>query len=109
MAYDEDLAERVRHVLGSLTPCTEKKMFGGLAYMVRGNMAAGIVKHDLMVRVGPEKYELALSQPFTRPMEFTGRVMKGMVFVAPEGVDDLEDLRRWVKMGVDFCLTLPAK
>ena len=109
MAYDEDLAERVRQVMAGLTPFTEKKMFGGLAFMVRGNMAGGIVKQDLMVRVGPEAYDAALTRPFVRPMEFTGRAMKGMIFVSPEGVDDQQDLKRWVGLGVDFCSTLPPK
>ena len=109
MAYDEKLAERVRR---ALTPCeglSEKRMFGGIAFMLRGNMCCGIVRGQLMVRVGPERYDDALARPHARPMDFTGRAMKGMVYVTPEGCRTDEALKRWVEQGLNFAATLPAK
>ena len=109
MAYDEGLAERVRVLLEERTNVVEKKMFGGLSFMLRGNMSCGVLKEDLLVRVGPDGYSEALAQPHARPMEFTGRSMKGMVFVGPDGVESDEDLSDWVGRGVEFALSLPAK
>ena len=109
MAYDEGLAQRVREVLGDLPGLVEKKMFGGVGFMVRGNMACGVNKNDLIVRVGPEGYEEALSQPHAREFDLTGRAMTGWVAVAPEGYEDDEALKGWVQQGVDFALSLPAK
>ena len=109
MAYDEQLADRVRNVLGPRRGFIEQKMFGGLCFMVRGNMCCGIVKDDLMVRVGPDQYERLLAEPYARLMDFTGRAMKGFVFVGPEGYRSDEALAKWVKRGVDFALSLPAK
>jgi hypothetical protein len=105
--YDETLAARVRPLLG-LTPFTERKMFGGLAFLIGGNMACGIVRDALMVRTGPANYADALARPQARPMEFTGRPMRGMVFVDPPGLDD-EALTEWVRMGAEFAGSLPAK
>lgn len=107
MAYDEDLAERVRSVIG--TPFDERKMFGGLAFMLGGNMACGIVGDELMVRVGAEAYEDALSRPHAREMDFTGKAMKGMVYVAPTGLKNKRSLSAWVKRGVDHASSLPPK
>lgn len=109
MAYDEGLAQRVREVLGDLPGLVEKKMFGGVGFMVQGNMACGVNKNDLIVRVGPEGYEEALSQPHAREFDLTGRAMTGWVTVAPEGYEDDETLKGWVQQGVDFALSLPAK
>jgi TfoX/Sxy family transcriptional regulator of competence genes len=109
MAYDEDLAARVRRVLARRRGVTEKKMFGGLAFMVGGNMCCGIVRDELMVRVGPERYEEALTDAHVRPMDFTGRPMKGMIFVEAEGCRADKDLERWVGLGVDLARSLPAK
>ena len=109
MAYDEVLAERVRRALTGRAGLSERKMFGGIAFMLQGNMCCGIVRNDLMVRVGPERHEEALAQPHARPMDFTGRPMRGMVYVTPEGCRTDEALKRWVEQGLNFAATLPAK
>jgi len=109
MAYDEGLAERIRGVLADRQDVSEKKMFGGLAFMVRGHMSVGIVKDDLMVRVGPEAYENLVGERYARRMDFTGRPMKGFVYVASAGVETDADLERWVEHGVRYAVSLPAK
>lgn len=109
MAYDEGLAQRVREALDRLPALVEKKMFGGVGFMVRGNMACGVNKDDLIVRVGGDRYEEALSEPHVRPFDLTGRPMKGWVTIRPLGYETDSDLRRWVQKGVDFALSLPAK
>jgi len=107
MAYDEALAVRMRKALARRRGITEKKMFGGLAFMLRGNMCVGIVKSDLMVRVGPERFAACLEDPQARPMDFTGRPMRGYVYV--DGTVDDDDLKEWIDLGVAFAKTLPAK
>ena len=109
MAYNEDLANRVRQVLGDLPGLEEKKMFGGVGYLVMGNMACGVNKDDLIVRVGPDKYEEYVALPHARPFDFTGRPMKGWLMIAPAGYKAEADLETWVQLGVDFALTLPPK
>jgi len=106
--YNEALADRVRLVLASWEPFSERKMFGGLAFLIGGNMACGITGDDLMVRTGPKQYESALAKPHVRPMEFTGRPMRGMVWVGPEGQAE-GDLERWVALGREFAAALPPK
>ena len=85
MAYDEGLAQRLREAYEPVARVAEKRMFGGLAFMVNGHMSCGVNDETLMVRVGPELYEEALRRPYSREMDFTGRAMKGFVFVSPEG------------------------
>ncbi len=109
MPYDEKLVERVRGVLAGKRGVAEKKMFGGLTFMIQGNMACGVENDRLMVRVGPDAQDDALSQPYARPMDFTGRPMKGFVYVTLAGVEKDRDLAAWVQRGVDFALSLPAK
>jgi TfoX/Sxy family transcriptional regulator of competence genes len=109
MAYDEGLVERIREVLGDNPEITEKKMFGGVAFMVRGNMALGLMTDDLMVRVGTEQYQKALAMPHTRKMDLTGKPMKGFVIVELEGYEDDKALANWVKQSVDYAQSLPAK
>ena len=109
MAFDEGLAQRIRETLGDRPDVVEKKMFGGLAFMVRGNMSVGVTKHDLMVRTGPDKYQEALNLPHAREMDFTGKALKGFVYVGPEGCSDDEDLRRWVDLSMEFARSLPAR
>ena len=109
MAYDEGLAQRLREVFQYQAGVAEKKMFGGLAFMVRGHMCCGIVGKDLMVRVGADQHEDALSLPHARPMDFTGRPMKGFVFVESDGLDSNEHLKEWVHRGLRFVSTLPPK
>ena len=109
MAYDEKLADRVREVLKRRRGIEEKKMFGGLAFLVNGNMACGIVGEDLMVRVGADAHQAALKKPGARPMDFTGRPMKGMVYVAPSALRRSTTLEAWVKQGLTFARSLPPK
>ena len=108
MAYDETLAARVRDVLAGTEGVTERKMFGGLAFMVGGHMACGIVGDELMLRLGPARAERALARPHVRPMDFTGRPMTGMVFVGADGLR-YRALRTWVVQAVEFVGTLPPK
>jgi hypothetical protein len=93
VAFDEGLAERVRAELAEEPTVSERAMFGGLCFMVGGNMCAGILGSDLMVRVGPDAYDRSLGQPHAREMDFTGRTMRGMVFVGSEGTAEDDDLR----------------
>ncbi len=109
MTYDEGLAQRIREVLEDREDLSEKKMFGGLAFLLGGNMCVGVVKGELMLRVGPDRYEETLRQPHARKMDFTGRPMKGFVYVACDGFESDADLRRWVARGVRFAGSLPGK
>lgn len=109
MAYDETLAYRVREVLADRTDVTERKMFGGLAFMISGNMCVGLTDDALMARVGKERYDELLALPHARPMDFTGRPMGGFLFVDPAGIATDEGLRAWVERCLAFVLTLPAK
>lgn len=109
MAYDEALAERIRTVLADRDDVREQKMFGGIAFMVGERMAVGVIREDLMVRVGPEAHDEALERPHTRPMDFSGRPMRGMVYVAPAGVARDEDLARWVRDAAAHAAAQPPK
>lgn len=109
MAFDEALAERVREALVGRAEVSERRMFGGIAFMVAGNMAVGIVGDDLMVRLGPDDAERALAEPHVRPMDFTGRPMKNMVFVGTQVTASDEDLAAWVDAGADYASSLPPK
>lgn len=109
MAYDERLADRIRFVLKRRRGISEKKMFGGVAFLVQGNMCCGAVGNDLMVRVGPNAYERALTRRHVREMDFTGRPLRGMVYVGPRGVRTAEQLQSWVEQGLKFARSLPAK
>lgn len=107
MSYNEDLVEKVRELLAESDGLSEKQMFGGLAFMLNGNMACGVVGEELMVRVGPEAYQEALAERYTRPMDYTGRPLKGMVYVEEDAV--AENLDGWVNRGVEFAGSLPPK
>lgn len=109
MAYDEALARRVRKVVGDQRGITERKMFGGLAFMLRGNMFVGILEDRLMARVGPQNYERALLSPGASEMDYTGKPMRGYVFVDSIGVKSAADLKHWVGLCADFAAGLPAK
>ena len=109
MPYDEKLAQRIREVLAEDQAPVEKKMFGGVCWLLNGNMSVGVHKDDLIVRCGPDGYEKELGRAHARPFDITGRPMKGWVMVAPTGVKKKADLRKWVGKGVTFALTLPAK
>lgn len=110
MAYDQESADRVRKAFAEAgADPVEKKMFGGLAFMVDGHMSVGLLGDQLMVRVGRKAQEDALAQPHARPMDFTGRPMATMVYVDPAGFEDDGDLDRWIQRGLDFCGSLPPK
>jgi TfoX/Sxy family transcriptional regulator of competence genes len=109
MAFDETLADRVRDVLSPRTELTERRMFGGIAFMIGGNMAVGVIDDDLMVRLDPEEAEKALGEAHTRPMDFTGKPMKGMVYVDSASTETDENLVAWVEAGADFAASLPPK
>ena len=109
MAYDEGLAERIRLTVAERPAIIEKKMFGGLAFMLNDYMFCGVTNEELMARVGPDNYETSLSKPHVREMDFTGRSMKGYVFVAPEGVESDPELLYWVDLCAEFVMTLPPK
>ena len=108
MAYDENLAKRICATFGNI-PIIEKKMFGGIGYLLHGNMACGVLDDALIVRVGLEDYEAALKHPHTRVFDTTGRVMRGWVMVDPEGTSNNNDLSAWIEQGIEFALTLPPK
>src|SRR5258708_18739803 len=99
---------RVRKALAVREDVVEKKMFGGLCFMVNGAMCCGLTKSDFMVRVGPTQYDAALAEPHARPMDFTGRPLKGMVYVAPAGLRSAAALAKWVSRGVSFVSSSPA-
>ena len=109
MAIDENLAEQLRSVFQCKYKVTEKKMFGGLAFMINGHMCCGIVGKDLVVRTGPEGFDEALRRPHSRPMDFTGRPMKGFVYVAPAGYRSDTNLKSWTKLALEFVLRQPPK
>lgn len=109
MAFDESLADRVRDVLAPRAELTERRMFGGIAFMVGGNMAVGVLGGDLMVRLDPVDAGRALAEPHVRPMDFTGKPMKGMVFVGPDGTVANAELAAWVDAGADHAASLPPK
>jgi hypothetical protein len=109
MAYDEELAERVRELLGLHGEVSERRMFGGVGFLVAGNMACGVIGDDLIVRVGPDQAEQALRDPNAREFDFTGRPMKGWVYVTPAGTSADDDLEGWVEAGAGFASSLPEK
>lgn len=109
MAYDEQLVKRIRAALKGSRGAGERYMFGGVCFTIDGNMVCGVVRNELMVRVGPDNYEAALKQSHSRPMDFTGRPMKGYVFVAEQGVKRASSLKMWVEAGVAHVRTLPPK
>jgi len=109
MAYDETLASRVRALMIEEPGFTEKKMFGGICFLLNGNMACGLVNDDLIVRVGLESWDAALELPETRVFDLTGKVMRGWVQVGPAGTADDAGLADWVARGVAFARSLPPK
>jgi TfoX/Sxy family transcriptional regulator of competence genes len=109
MVYDEALAERVRNALLTVPQVDEKKMFGGITFMVSGQMCCGVLKNDLIVKVGAEGWDEIIAQPHVRPFDFSGRPMVGMVYVAPSGVASDEALHSWIARGVQFVQQNPKK
>lgn len=108
MAYDEELADRVREQLAPVAEPTEIKMFGGLAFMVNTHMACGVIGDELMVRVGADGQDAALAKG-AREMDFTGKTMGGFVIAGPDLIADDADLQQWVMCGVDYARSLPPK
>jgi hypothetical protein len=109
MPVDEALAVRVRAILEPRPDFSEKKMFGGLCFLLGGHMCCGVTGSELMIRVGPDAYEGSLALPHARVMDFTGRPLKGMVYVAEEGIASDAGLSEWVGRGVAFAGSLPPK
>lgn len=109
MAYDLGLADRIRVVLGHLGDFSERKMFGGLCFLVNGHMCCGIVKTDLMLRLTPETATAALREPHTRPMDFTGKPMKSMIYIDAAGIDSEPSLERWVRAAEQVAQALSSK
>lgn len=109
MSYDENLAHRVRLRLNRRPGFAEKKMFGGICFMLHGNMCGGVLREDLIVRVKLEKYDQAMKQPHTRAFDFTGKPMKGIVVVTPKGYRSEKAFKSWVALGAECARALPRK
>ncbi|MSO19713.1 MAG: TfoX family protein [Acidobacteria bacterium] len=109
MAFDPVLADLVRVAIGEHTQVVEMKMFGGIAFMLGGHMCCGIVKDRLMLRVSPHEYDAMLERPGVNPMEFTGRPMRGFVFVDAAETATVSTVRKWLKPSIAFASSLPAK
>jgi TfoX/Sxy family transcriptional regulator of competence genes len=109
MAFDEGLAQRLREELAGTGGVAEKRMFGGLAFLVDGNMCVGVIGDELIVRVGLDATEAALERPGSRLFDFSGRPMKGWITVGPDALEDDEALAGWVGSALAFVRTLPPK
>ncbi len=109
MAYDRGIAECVRDLLHDRVGFSERKMFGGVCFMLRGNMCCGVVDADLVLRLGNEGAAAALNEPHTRPMDFTGKALNSMIYLSPEGYQDEADLASWVQRASRFAESLPPK
>ena len=109
MAFDEHLAARVRRLVAARKGLSEKQMFGGLAFLLNGNMTCGIHHDELIVRIDPAATDSALSEPGARVFDITGRPMKGWLLVNPSAIKDETALAEWVRRGVDYAATLPKK
>ena len=109
MPYNEELAERVRKLLKRRKGYSERKMFGGVCFMINGNMCVGIWQGSLIVRLDRDSHERTLSEPYTRPMDLTGKVMRGWAIVDPEGIAEDDELKTWVRRAAAYAGSLPAK
>jgi TfoX/Sxy family transcriptional regulator of competence genes len=109
MTFSELTANQIRNAIQSTPGMTERHMFGGVAFMLEGNMCCGVIEDNLVVRVGPRAYDEALQEPHARPMDFTGRPLRGFVYVDPAGFANNASLRQWIERGVRFVQTLPPK
>ena len=105
MAYDEKLADRIRKTIGKNKNVAEKKMFGGLSFLLNGKMFCGVLKENLVLRISHDEYEDALKKPYVRPMDFTGRPMKGFLYVSRNGCKTEKQLSAWIDLCVDFVLS----
>ncbi|NIP39606.1 MAG: TfoX/Sxy family protein [Candidatus Dadabacteria bacterium] len=109
MAYNQNLTERIESVLSTKPGITQKKMFGGLCFLLNGNMLCGIRGDKLMARVGPYNYDYALKQKYATEMDFTGKPLKGMIYVLPKGIKRKESLKKWIDMCIEFVGGRPKK
>jgi hypothetical protein len=109
MAYDETLASRIREINCSINGFSEKKMFGGICFLLHGNMCCGVLKEELVLRIDPERGDDVLNRAHTRPFDFSGRPMKGFVLVAPGALGSVQELRDWVSLALSFAEKLPPK
>ena len=109
MAFDEKLAERIRKTIGKNKNISEKQMFGGLSFLLNGKMVCGVLKDDLVLRIKNDEYEDALKKPNVRPMDFTGRPMKGFVYVNQKGCKLDKDLKKWVELSLSYSASLSRK
>src|SRR4051794_14533298 len=109
MAFSESLALRVRQAVGCRCGIVEKKMFGGVGFLLNGNMCVGIWKNSLIVRLDPDSYEDTLKGEHVRKFDITGRPMKGWILVEPDGIETDDQLRQWIEQSLDFVVTLPKK
>jgi len=109
MAFSEDLAQRIRHAMARHKTVEEKRMFGGVGFLLNGNLLVGVWKDSLCVRLGPEQAEEALPEPHVREFDITGRPMKGWVLVEPEAVENDGQVKAWIQRAVKFVGKLAAK
>jgi TfoX/Sxy family transcriptional regulator of competence genes len=109
MAYDPKLLERIRAILSNRTDVVEKKMFGGVAFMVRGNMACGPHENNLLIRIGEQAAASAMSEPHVKPMMFTGRALKTFATIEAPGIKTNQQLRRWVEMAASYAASLSPR
>ena len=109
MAYDQDLARRIRVQLGPLNGLEEKKRFGGVGFLLKGNMACGVNLDDLVIRLAPERAKIALINPFVQPFTMGGRSMAGWIVVRPEGCKRDRDLKKWVQESLAYIASFPPK
>jgi TfoX/Sxy family transcriptional regulator of competence genes len=109
MAYNESLAQRVHILLKRQQGFSQRKMFGGLCFMLHGNMCCGITQDELMLRLGKTNTQTALEIPYTREMDFTGKPIKSMIYVERPGFEDDDDLKSWINQAVIFVKSLPPK
>src|SRR6266550_391114 len=109
MAFDEKLAARIKAQLGKKKGIVEKKMFGGLAFLLNGNMSCGVHGNEMIIRIDPETTESALAEPGTRIFDMTGRPMKGWLLVGAAGLENETALAKWVSRGLDYAASLPKK
>lgn len=109
MAYNLTLAQRIREIVYVQKDASERKMFGGICFMIGGNMVCGVVGDELMSRINPENHAVALERPHAKPMEFTGRSMKGYLFIEPEGIRTKRELAYWVNQGIKVAQSIPPK
>ena len=102
MAYDEKLADRIREILVDQLEIEEKQMMGGVAFMVNNKMCVGVIKDEMMARIGPDVFDEALEKHGCRPMDFTKKPMKGWVFISPEGIERVQELEYWIALALDY-------